>query len=247
LEKSFAAHPVLKGIDLDVARGECLAIVGPNGAGKTTLLRILATLIRPNGGSIQVGGMDLDDDARAVRQQIGFLSHQPLLYADLTAEENLRFYGQMYGVADLRDRIPQMLRQVGLETNRHDLVRTFSRGMRQRLSIARALLHDPPVLLMDEPYTGLDRQASAMLDTIFRQTGIAGSDTHTVILTTHDLAHGWQISHRVAMLFGGKIAQLSDTGSDLDAFQREYDQLYDQQDGRRHRRQRTGQERTEGP
>jgi heme exporter protein A len=220
LEKSFGSHRVLRGIDLDVAQGDCLALIGPNGAGKTTLLRILATLSRPNAGSIQLDGIDLNADAQASRRRIGFLSHQPLLYSDLTAEENLRFYGQMYDVPDRGKRISEMLDRVGLENSRHDLVRTFSRGMRQRLSIARALMHNPPVLLMDEPYTGLDQQASKMLDEILQNVGV---DAHTVILTTHDLEHGWQISNRIAMLIDGKLASNVDkTEQNLDAFRREY-------------------------
>jgi len=221
LEKSFGHHRVLRGIDLDVAQGDCLALIGPNGAGKTTLLRILATLSKPNAGSVQLEGMDLRADPQAVRRRIGFLSHQPLLYGDLTAEENLRFYGQMYDVTNQQEQIRALLDRVGLDDCRHDLVRTFSRGMRQRLSIARALLHNPPVLLMDEPYTGLDQQASAMLDDILQNVGV---DAHTVILTTHDLEHGWQISNRTVMLVNGKIAsELDKSEQGLDAFCREYE------------------------
>jgi heme exporter protein A len=226
LVKSFGDRVVLRGIDLDVAQGECLALVGPNGAGKTTLLRTLATLSRPNEGQIEIAGMSLPEQAEEIRRQIGFLSHQTLLYNDLTAGENLAFYGQMYGVQNARERIAAMLHQVDLAPNRHDLVRTFSRGMRQRLAIARALLHDPPVLLMDEPYTGLDQRAASALDRVLGSEG-AG---RTVLLTTHDLAHGWRISDRVAMLVKGRIAYQAETSpggpdseSGLDQFRREYE------------------------
>ena len=227
LTKSFGGRLVLKGIDLDVTEGECLALVGPNGAGKTTLLRILATLCRPNDGSIRVAGSDLVDGAKEIRRQIGFLSHQPLLYGDLSAEENLRFYGRMYSVSGLAERISALLEQVGLKSSRHALVRTFSRGMRQRLSIARALLHDPPVLLMDEPYTGLDQQAARMLDEVLQE---AGAVTRTIVLTTHNLEHGWHISDRTAMLVRGQITyEMSKAPDqqgqheDLDQFRQEYE------------------------
>ena len=227
LTKSFGGRLVLRGIDLDVAEGECLALVGPNGAGKTTLLSILATLSRPNDGSMRIAGVDLVDGAKEIRRQIGFLSHQPLLYGDLSAEENLRFYGQMYSVSDLTERISALLKQVGLESSRHALVHTFSRGMRQRLSIARALLHDPPVLLMDEPYTGLDQQAARMLDEVLQE---AGATARTIILTTHDLDHGWRISDRTAMLVRGQITHQMGAASDrrgqhqhLEQFRQEYE------------------------
>jgi heme exporter protein A len=220
LFKSFADRPALRGIDLDVAEGERLALVGPNGAGKTTLLRILAALSRPSKGSVRLAGVDLSEGAHAIRRQVGFLSHQPLLYADLSAEENLRFYGRMYDVPHLEQRIATMLRQVGLASSRGDLVRTFSRGMRQRLAIARALLHDPPVLLLDEPFTGLDRQAAQMLDAVLD----ASAGARTVVMTTHDLERGWQIGDRMAMLVGGRIAyQMDGKDRHLDAFRREYE------------------------
>jgi heme exporter protein A len=222
LVKSFGDHVVLRGIDLDVGKGECLALVGPNGAGKTTLLRILATLSRPTAGSVRVAETDLVDGAVPVRRQIGFLSHEPLLYADLSADENLRFYGRMYDVADLGERISFMLSQVGLQRSRFDLVRTFSRGMKQRLAIARALLHDPPVLLLDEPYTGLDRQAARMLDTVLSDAGLS---LRTVVLTTHNLERGLGMCRRIALLIEGQIVhQMDGEDWDLDRFQEVYEE-----------------------
>ncbi len=202
LVKRFGSRFALRGVDLDVGAGECVALVGPNGAGKTTLLRILATLSRPTEGSVRVDGLDLAQDANALRRRVGFLSHQPLLYDDLSGEENLRFYGRMYEVAGLEARVAAMLDQVGLAYARHDVVRTYSRGMKQRLSIARALLHDPPVLLLDEPYTGLDRQAAGMLDEILQQVGM---DARTVLLTTHDVERGLGLTQRVTLLARGQI------------------------------------------
>ena len=222
LVKSFGGHAVLRGLDLDVDKGECLALVGPNGAGKTTLLRILAALSKPTAGTVHVAGADLKEGAILVRRQIGFLSHEPLLYGDLSAEENLRFYGQMYDVASLRERISLMLCQVDLERSRHDLVRTFSRGMKQRLSIARALLHDPPVLLLDEPYTGLDRQSARMLDAVLEDAGV---NSRTVLLTTHNLERGLGMCRRVALLVKGEIAyQMGEQDWDLDRFREVYEQ-----------------------
>jgi len=222
LVKSFGGHAVLRGLELDVDQGECLALVGPNGAGKTTLLRILAALSKPTAGTIQVAGTDLGEGAISVRRQIGFLSHEPLLYGDLSAEENLRFYGQMYDVANLRERISVMLHQVDLERSRHDLVRTFSRGMKQRLSIARALLHDPPVLLLDEPYTGLDRRSATMLDAVLQNAGVSA---RTVLLTTHNLERGLGMCRRVALLAKGEIAyEMDEQNWDLDGFRGVYEQ-----------------------
>jgi heme exporter protein A len=222
LVKSFGDHVVLRGVDLDVEKGECLALVGPNGAGKTTLLRILATLSRSTAGEVSIAGTDLEEGAIPIRRQIGFLSHEPLLYGDLSAEENLCFYGRMYDVAGLEERISTMLQQVGLERFRSDLVRTFSRGMKQRLAIARALLHDPPVLLLDEPYTGLDRRAAVMLDVVLQN---AGQSSRTILLTTHNLERGLSMCRRAALLVKGEIAhQMDDRDWDLDRFQEVYAQ-----------------------
>jgi heme exporter protein A len=164
LTKQFGPFLALRGIDLDIRPGEFVTIVGPNGAGKTTLLRILATLSRPTHGHVSIAGHPLPKGADDARRQIGLLSHQPLLYGDLTAEENLRFFGQMYDVPQLEARILELLDRVELLDRRQDRARTFSRGMQQRLAIARALLHDPAVVLLDEPFTGLDPRSSDRLE-----------------------------------------------------------------------------------
>jgi heme exporter protein A len=222
LVKRFGPRFALRGVDLDVREGECVALVGPNGAGKTTLLRILATLSRPTEGRVQIDGLDLAQDTNALRRRVGFLSHQPLLYDDLSGQENLRFYGRMYEVADLETRVSAMLDQVGLDHARHDLVRTYSRGMKQRLSIARALLHDPPVLLLDEPYTGLDRQAAGMLDQILQEVGM---DSRTVLLTTHNVERGLGLTQRVALLARGQVVFEMDAATwDPGRLQQVYDQ-----------------------
>jgi heme exporter protein A len=213
LVKSFGSKVALEGVDLDVAEGEFLTLVGPNGAGKTTLIRILATLTRPTRGSVRVAGYDLARQGTEVRRRIGLASHQTLLYGDLSAEENLRFYGRMYEVPDLEERITSLLQRVGLEHRRHDLVRTFSRGMQQRLSIARALLHDPAILLLDEPYTGLDQQAVEVLREVL--VSLVGR-SHTVLMTTHNLERGLELCDRAAILFNGRIVYQAGRG-DLDA------------------------------
>ncbi len=207
LVKSFGHKDVLKGIDLEVADGQFLTLVGPNGAGKTTLIRILSTLSKATAGTVLMDGFDLADESVDIRRRIGLVSHQTLLYGDLTPDENLRFYGRMYDVPDLEDRIGVVLQQVGLKGRRHDPVRTFSRGMQQRLAIARAILHQPSVLLLDEPDTGLDQHAAEMLHALLATVGTKG---RTVLMTTHNLERGLSMGDRVAILTRGRIAYEAD-------------------------------------
>ncbi len=221
--KTFGLKPVLRGIDLTVAEGEFVALVGPNGAGKTTLLRIAASISRAPLGRVRVGGYALPAHADAVRRLLGVVSHLPLLYGDLTADENLRFYGEMYGVSNLRRRSTEVLEQVGLVHRRSDLARTFSRGMIQRLAIARAILHAPQIMLFDEPHTGLDQDASAMLDTVLKSVAANG---RTVLMISHDLPRALALAHRVAILSRGKIVHTAPTtGLDPRAFAQQYDEL----------------------
>jgi heme exporter protein A len=203
LVKNFGLKPVLRGLDFHAEPGEFVALLGPNGAGKTTMLRILATLSRPTLGDVRVAGYALPGQASAVRRLLGVVSHQPLLYGDLTAEENLRFYARMYGLSDGASRARQALESVGLTARRRDLVRQFSRGMQQRLAIGRALLHDPQVVLFDEPYTGLDQDASAMLDELLRHVAAGG---RTVVMTSHDLPRAADLATRIDVLSRGVIA-----------------------------------------
>ncbi len=201
--KAFGHQVALRGVDLSVAEGEFLALFGPNGAGKTTLLRIIASLTRPTSGTVHLRGQDLGQSSPAVRRQIGLISHNPLLYGDLTPDENLRFFARLYDLADAGARITAVLEQVGLTARRRDPVRTLSRGMVQRLSIARAILHDPAIMLFDEPYTGLDLQAADMLREVLQ--GLAAAN-RTVILTTHSLEQGLEMCNRVAILHKGRVA-----------------------------------------
>lgn len=202
LVKRFGLKTILRGLDFQVAPGEFVALLGPNGAGKTTFLRILAALSRPSQGQVSMAGFVLPAQSAAVRQILGVVSHQPLLYENLTALENLQFYGRMYAVPDLTRRIDAVLGMVGLSHRRNDLVRTFSRGMQQRLAIGRAVLHDPQIMLFDEPYTGLDQDASEMLDGVLKEVAARG---RTVVMTSHDLVRAEDLATRFDILSRGVI------------------------------------------
>ena len=215
LVKAFGLLPVLRKLDLNVARGEFVALLGPNGSGKSTLLRLLAGLSKPTAGDILIGGWKLPDEAAAVRAQIGMVSHKVLLYENLSARENLRFFARLYNlpVKQVDARIALLLEQVGLAKRAHDPERTFSRGMQQRLSIARALLHNPDILLLDEPYTGLDVDASSVLDTLLQ---VAHEGGRTIIMSTHELNRAAALASRVVILSRGVIGYDATTGG-LDA------------------------------
>ena len=202
LVKRFGPKTVLKNLDFQAQQGEFVALLGPNGAGKTTFLRILSSLSHQTLGEVIIAGYSLPHQAAAVRRQLGVVSHLPLLYGDLTAEENLQFYGRMYGVKGLEQRIGAVLELVGLAPRRRDLVRTFSRGMQQRLAIGRAIIHDPEVLLLDEPHTGLDQDACEMLDNVLRQVA---ARQRTVVMTSHDLVRVADLASRFDVLSRGTI------------------------------------------
>ncbi len=200
LNKSFGRFTALTDLSLEVAEGELLTIFGPNGAGKTTLLKILSTLVSSTSGRVVVDGFDVRKKPVEVRRRIGVISHDTYLYRDLTAVENLVFYARMYGVSDFEERVHEVIREVGLRYRENDRVATFSRGMKQRLSIARAILHDPKILLLDEPYTGLDRHASNILDGIIQEFD---SKHATRIMVSHDLEHGLRFSNRLLIMKNG--------------------------------------------
>ena len=203
LVKRFGLKTILRGVDFEVQPGEFVALLGPNGAGKTTFLRILASLSRPSLGEVHIAGYKLPQQAAQVRARLGVVSHLPLLYGDLSAEENLRFYARLYGINNYDLRITEVLEMTGLELRRRDLVRTFSRGMQQRLAIGRAVLHDPDVMLLDEPYTGLDQDASSMLDDVLKTVAAQG---RTIVMTSHDLARAEELATRFDILSRGVIA-----------------------------------------
>jgi heme ABC exporter ATP-binding subunit CcmA len=200
--KTFEFKPVLRGVTLSVPTGATVALLGPNGAGKTTLLRILATLTCPSAGEVTIDGLDLRREAQVIRQRIGYLGHQPLLYEELTAAENLDFFARMYGIRHRQARVGSLLERVGLRAKAKDRARDLSRGQSQRLALARALLHEPSLLLLDEPDSGLDEQGIALLEEILRERSAAGQ---TAIFTTHDLNWGLRIADRAVALVGGRV------------------------------------------
>jgi len=194
--RAYGERIALAGVTLDVEEGETLAVFGSNGAGKTTLLRILATLLRPHRGVARVLGRELPKEGWAVRGQVGFLGHEPLLYRDLTARENLRFHARLHGVASAR--IDVVLAAVGLERRADEPVRDLSRGMAQRVAICRAVLHEPALLLLDEPLAGLDPGAAGLVAPL-----IGGG---TRVLISHDVEHGLAEADLVLGLKGGRMA-----------------------------------------
>ncbi|MFQ5459482.1 MAG: heme ABC exporter ATP-binding protein CcmA, partial [Anaerolineae bacterium] len=184
LRRHYGRFPALRDVTFDVPCGQLVALIGHNGAGKTTLLRTIATLDRPTAGQVQVMGHDVVRATMAVRRRIGLVAHRTLLYPDLTAEENLRFYGRMYGLDLPEEEVARRLDAVGLLPVRRARVRALSHGTARRLAIARATLHDPPLLLLDEPYAGLDPRAAATLDATLKDLAARG---HTVVVTTHNV------------------------------------------------------------
>jgi heme exporter protein A len=202
LTKSFGGAPVLRGINLSLRYGESVVIFGPNGAGKTTLLKVLATIMKPSSGEIVVDGLNLKNDAEEIRRRVGVVTHQTLLYGNLTAYENLRFYSRMYDVHGARERIEEVVAMVGMTSRLHSRVDTLSRGMQQRLSIARALLHKPVIILLDEAETGLDQEALSML---WRALRSDGERKRSIVFTTHNLERGLELSDRLLILDNGKF------------------------------------------
>jgi heme exporter protein A len=210
----------LQGIDLQLESGKCLGLVGPNGAGKTTLLKILSTLTVPSSGTVTIAGLDASRAAERIRPLLGVLSHRTFLYGHLTAFENLHFYGRMLGVIQLGERIREVLETVGLATLGRQLVRTYSRGMQQRLAIARAVLHRPRLLLLDEPYNALDAQAVARVQELLRQLSGEG---HTVVISTHDLPRGFELCDEIAIQRRGRIVdQITTSQNTLSTFSQLY-------------------------
>ena len=202
LRKSFGDWPALRGVDLTVQWGELVALFGANGSGKTTLLRVLSTQARADEGRVLVGGFDLRRQANAVRRRVGMVGHNGFLYEDLSCRENLVFYGRLFGVDGLTSRVEAVLERVGLERWGNRRVRTLSHGMQKRLAIARAILHQPRVLLLDEPEGGLDRESVDMLRGVVEEWARAGG---AVVMTTHNRALGREWAERVGVLDAGRL------------------------------------------
>ncbi|MDH4139862.1 MAG: ABC transporter ATP-binding protein [Coriobacteriia bacterium] len=211
LTRVFGVRKALDKISFDLPSGAFLSIFGPNGAGKTTLVNVLTTLTAPSSGTATVCGLDVVEGAVELRSRIGLISHNPLLYPDLSAVENLEFFADMYGIEEAEQRVRELLCAVELDHRRLDLVRTFSRGMLQRLSIARALLHKPDVLFLDEPYSGLDPHAMDIFDSLISQI----REDHTFVMISHDLAKGLELCSHALILAKGRVV-LSETRSEID-------------------------------
>ena len=201
LTKVFGDRKALDKVTLQVPEGAFVSIFGPNGAGKTTFVRTLSTLARATQGSARVAGFDIKEDPDKVREHIGLISHNPMLYPDLTAMENLMFTARLYGVVDAEARVRELLRAVELDHRRFDLVRTFSRGMTQRLSIARALINDPDVVFLDEPYAGLDPHAVDIFDGLISDL----REGRTFIMVSHDLQKGFETCTHALVLARGRV------------------------------------------
>jgi heme exporter protein A len=203
LYKRFGRKSVLRGVELKVAAGQVMALLGDNGAGKSTLLRIISGLAKADRGDVLLDGHSLKSVGHELRRYIGLVSHAPLLYDSLSAEENLAFFAAMYDIEQPEARVAAILQEIDLWTRRRDPVRTYSRGMLQRLAIGRAILHNPPVLLLDEPDTGLDQASADMLHELIRSLG-AGN--RAILLSTHNLDRAVEWADSVSLLVGGKIA-----------------------------------------
>jgi ABC-type multidrug transport system ATPase subunit len=202
LTRTFNDFLALRGVDIDISAGERVAVLGPNGAGKTTLLKVLSSAITSSSGEVTIKSNRLKDKNPEVRRYIGVVSHQTFLYQELTAYENFTFYCRMYDVKDRERRIKEIVNKVGMTPRLHDRVSTLSRGMQQRLSIGRALLHRPEILFLDEPDTGLDwHSLTSLWDIINSEDGI----NRTIIFTTHNLNRGCMLSNRVIIMNRGKI------------------------------------------
>lgn len=207
LIKRFGSLAVLDGLDLEAQAGDCILLTGANGAGKTTLLRILAGLTGMDGGTISLAGEACGTRSDIPRQRIGFLTHQPILYESLTVLENLVFFGRMYGIGEAEKKARRLITKVGLALQAGKQAGRLSRGMQQRLSIARVLMHDPKILLMDEPYAGLDLEGAVMLGEILKECRDAGK---TVLLTAHLLDQVGKNATRIGRLENGRIAFSND-------------------------------------
>ena len=205
LSKVFGTRKAVDDVSFELPEGSFLSIFGPNGAGKTTLLRVLSTLARPTSGEAFVAGIDVREEPDEAREHIGLISHQSMLYPDLTAEENLLLYAKLYGVEDPEARVAELLDAVGLAHRKLDLVRTFSRGMTQRVSIARALVHDPDVVFLDEPYSGLDPHAVEIFDELIES--VRGD--RTFVMVSHDLAKGFAMCTHALVLARGRVVSVA--------------------------------------
>lgn len=203
LSKRYGYRLAVRQLDLSISRGELVGLLGPNGAGKSTLLRLLAGLARPTAGAIELAGLRLPEQSIEARALIGYVGHQPLLYEDLSAEQNLAFFARLYGIENPVRRVDQLLGQFELEARRREPLRGFSRGLQQRVALARALLHKPRILLLDEPHNALDLASSKVLDEMLRAQAKGGA---TILFATHDLDRAAALANRIEVMDSGRIA-----------------------------------------
>ncbi len=223
LKKSYGLKPILRGVDFSLQQGQRLALLGANGAGKTTILRILAGLSRPSAGTIHVTGVDLMRDAQRVRQRVGLVAHQPYLYEELTVVENLLFFARLYAVEKARERVQELMERLGLEKRARERVGALSRGQVQRVAWARAMVHDPHLLLLDEPDTGLDQEGQRLINDLLAEHRTRGG---SVIFTTHQLEQALELSDRIVMLRHGRIAYRQESADlTLQALQEAYGEV----------------------
>jgi len=202
LSKRFGPLWALREVSLELGRTEGLALFGPNGAGKSTLLKILATVIRSYRGEVRLFGHDLGEQTELVRSHLGYLAHEGFLYQDLTVEENLLFYARLYRVANPRERIAELIQELGLAVKARSVVRHLSRGTKQRLAVARVLLHEPQLLVLDEPFTGLDASGAEKLASLLASFRSSGG---TLVMASHSLERGLEVASQVAVLDRGRV------------------------------------------
>ncbi|MGI9534697.1 MAG: heme ABC exporter ATP-binding protein CcmA [Thermodesulfobacteriota bacterium] len=223
LNKSYGFLKVLNNIDLDFYKGEFVTFFGPNGAGKTTLIKILSTLIKPDSGEIKINEFNLKKEVQEIRKVVGLISHENFLYHNLTVKENMKFFGELYGISNLSEIITSNLKKLDIYSKKDELVRNLSNGMKQRVSIARAILHGPEILLFDEPFVGLDYEGISLLMDLLNESK---EKAKTVVITTHDLNLGLKHCDTVIVLDNGSIKYKKPACNlDLNDFEQEYKSL----------------------
>ena len=202
LNKTIGEKTILRNVSLQVDKGDTVGILGPNGAGKSTILKIIGGLMKPSSGIVEIEGQKIKDNPLETKKKIGFLAHNSYLYDHFSPLENLKFFGKLYNIENSEERAKELIREVGLTYFMHEPVRSFSRGMIQRLAIARAIIHDPEILILDEPHTGLDQQAVKLLNSVILKMKEKGT---TILMVTHDFAQTVETCDRIIIMKHGAI------------------------------------------